>query len=153
VQGHCSAKDMDEDKKSTENDIKQALIDFYADPGDQRTKAELAISLGTTETTLYRTQKKWHDEIFTEADKRRKQYLPVLRSKGYKVLEAQLKRSPKALELLFKLTGELVERIEQTTKYESVEQKREKLGDLLNKFGIKLLVEKKDDGVGSKPAV
>ena len=127
---------MEQPQNPTNIEITQALIDYYADPGDQRTISEIAKSLNISEATLYRHRKANHDLIFNEADKKRKQYMPILRSKGYKVLEQKLAKSPKALELLFKLTGELVERVEQTTKYESVDQKREKLAEAFSKLGF-----------------
>lgn len=132
---------MPEDKFQENPSLILKVVDYYADPGDQRSLEELAKSLEMDPSTLRRLTQKYADKIWSQVDKERKKYIPYLRSKGYKTLESQLKKSPKALELLMKITGDLVERVEQTNKYETIEQKKERLGELLNKYGIKLTID------------
>jgi hypothetical protein len=111
------------------------FIEYSANPLDKRTYNQFAESVGVTDTTLWRYRNLYRDEISKEVEVRRKRFLTDLRSKAYKSLADKLSRDTNALKLFFQLSGDLVERTENTNiNMMTREEKEKKLAELLAKL-------------------
>jgi signal recognition particle GTPase len=133
----------------------QLAIDFISNPCETRTIKQFCDEIGIDPATYYRFTKNNSDDIYTQVDKERKKYHREMRAEAMKALFSRLKKSDKAIELFFKLTGELIERTESRIEYMTPDQKRERIRKALD-----ALVKKKEkedinkgqgmgDGVGT----
>lgn len=130
----------------------QLLINYIADPSETRTAKKFCEDADISYDTYHRFMLANHDEIYNEADKLRKHYQRDMRNAAIKALYSRLSKSDKAIELFFKLTGELVERTESRVEYMTPEQKRQRVAKALEALAMKRDKEKKQnegDGVGS----
>jgi hypothetical protein len=121
------------------------IIDYYANPLDDRTIKQFCEMEGISESTFGRYKKEFRDEIFKKAEARREIYKAELRSSMYRAIAMRMRKSDNATKLMAQLLGDLVERVEQTNKYETVEQKKNRLSDLLKNAGLKVTLETKQD--------
>jgi transposase-like protein len=119
-------------------------IESCADPTDTRKVKDIAEENGVDQSIIYRWRKQFHKEISEEVEKRRSKYKAKMRSKAWKALDTRLAKDTKAIELMFKLMGDLVERSESKVEYMSPEDKRERVKKLLSQVLAK--AGKKDEG-------
>lgn len=116
------------------------LINYLANPYDNRTYDEFAEKVGVDRSWLWNIRKVFKNEIAADVAKERQQAIESMRVQAWKALASKLKSDTNALKLFYQLSGDLVERVEQTNKFESPEQKREKLADAFAKLGFTLSV-------------
>lgn len=123
-------------------------IDLLADPSDKRSNIQFCTDAPIDEKTLYRWLKKFRAEAYEEANRRLRARRGELRIKGWKRLEDMMDDKSggnvlKALELFFKLNGDLIERVESRTEMLTPEQKKERIAKILSEAANK--VEKDND--------
>lgn len=123
-------------------------INMLADPTDKRTNIQFIRDNNMDEKKLYRWLKKFRAEAYEEANRRLRARKGELRIKGWKRLEDMMDDKSggnvlKALELFFKLNGDLVERIESRTEMLTPEQKKERIAKILSEAANK--VENKNE--------
>lgn len=129
---------MDENTNSEYNQFDEEIIEWSANPTDQRSAREVAELLGCDQTTVYRHRKSLEDAISKRFEAKRKSYLGSMRTRAYKSLSNRLLKSDKSLDLFFKLVGDLVERSETKIEYHTPEEKRTKIKELLDKVSSRL---------------
>lgn len=113
------------------------LAERYANPLDNRSLLKISEDLGISNTSIYKINSENSEEIYALAAKKRKKYHDLMRSLAYNALISRLPKSDKAIELLFKVMGDLVERSE-VTNLMTPEQKKEKITELMTKLSSQL---------------
>jgi len=113
------------------------FINMLADPSDKRSNAAFFREHGIDEKKGYRWLTPRRAEVYEEANRRLRVRKTELRVKGYKRLESLMDDKSgavalKAVELLMKLNGDLIERIESRTEMLTLEQKKERVARLLS---------------------
>ena len=125
----------------------EAYYDMCADPTDHRNIKQFAKDSGISDSLVYSWRRKNLQAINEEVNRRAKAFRQELRNKGWKALEKRMDKDTKAVQVLFQLLGDLVERSEQKIDYMSAEDKRERVKELLSK-----VLEKKDGAEDESPA-
>jgi len=118
-------------------------INLLADPTDKRTNVQFMKDVMISEKSFYNWRKQYRQDIYEEANRRLKLRRNELRIKGWKRLEDMFDDKAsgaalKALELYFKLNGDLVERTENRTELLRPEDKRARLKMLLESIANKV---------------
>ena len=108
-----------------------ALVEFYANPADNRTLKQFAIDNGIAEDTVHQYKRRHLDEINADVAKLRDRYKPALRIAALKALFNRINKSDLAIKLAFQLTGDLIERTESKVEYMTPEDKRARIAQLL----------------------
>ena len=130
--------DKTETKSQEKTILFNLILDFWANPLDQRTNKEFCAELGISEMTYYRFTKANLEGLNRSITARRETFIPKMTSVAYQHLSKRLGRSDAALKLFFQLTGQLVERTESKYTLMSPEEKREKIKQMLEILGKKL---------------
>ncbi len=112
-------------------------IDMISDPLDDRTDKKFCEEHQIPLATFYLWKKTYRSEIFAEVDRRRKAYLKEIRAKAYKALGKRLDSSDKVLEMVLKITGDMVERSEQVIETRTNEDKIRRVQSLLDTISKK----------------
>lgn len=112
-------------------------IEYLADPFDDRTEKQWAEDMQIGYSTIYAWKKDKRNEIYIEAERRRKGFLAEIRNKNWKNLIGQSKKNVKAVELAFKLLGDLVEKTETTHNFLQTDEKKARIAELLAKAKAK----------------
>lgn len=128
---------MPEERRDKEL-ILEDLINWQADPYDNRTVAQFLEQHKLPKPTFYYYKNKNRDFINEEVAKRRKRYFAEMKAHAYKALAKRLEKSDKALQMFFEMSGEYVPKSEQKIEYLTPEQKREKLKSMLEALSGKL---------------
>jgi hypothetical protein len=112
-------------------------IESQADPEDKRSVKEIAEENGVSPKTIWAYVAKHKVEISKDIESRRAKYRTGMRTRAWKALEERLAKDTKAVELVFKLLGDLVERTE--TKYSDMSplDKKERIKALLKEISEK----------------
>ena len=108
-----------------------AVIEFLANPMDNRTDTKFCSDTGIHRSTYYEFIKKNRKELFAEVDRRRKEYLSEMRQKFYKALGSRMTRSDRITQLVGEMLGEYIPKSEQKVEYHTPEQKKERAKKLL----------------------
>lgn len=125
------------DKPDYLNDWQNAYIEFLSDPLDGRTQKEFCFEQKIDPSTVSRWKQKHRVWIYTEADRRRKALVAEIRNNNWKSLMSRATKDTKAIELVFKLLGDLVEKSETTHNYLKIDEKKARISELLAKAKIK----------------
>ena len=112
-------------------------VDYLADPLDHRNQKEWCFENKVDPSTLWRWKKIHRNKIYAEADRRRKGILAEIRQTNWKNLMSRAEKDTKAIELVFKLLGDLVERSETTHNMAPINEKKTRLSELLAKAKAK----------------
>jgi hypothetical protein len=112
---------------------------MLADPTDKRTVKKFCEDEQLKEGTLYQWKARYREEIYEEANRRLKNRKNELRTKGWKRLDSMMDDKTsgsviKALELFFKLNGDLIERTENRTELMRPEDKKIRIAALLEQI-------------------
>lgn len=121
-------------------DWHEAYFDFAANPMDQRTDAQFCEAEGCALTALLQWKKRYKAIVDQEVETRRQLAVPAIRIRLWKALDALVEGNVKAIELAFKLIGDLdtVQKHEHAMNYMSPEEKRAKLVELMAIASAKL---------------
>lgn len=114
-----------------------SFIEYLSDPMDGRTQKEWCYENKIDPSTVSRWKSKHRKEIYTEADRRRKGLISEIRQNNWKSLIARAQKDTKAVELIFKLLGDLVEKSETTHNYMRIDEKKTRISELLAKAKLK----------------
>lgn len=127
-------------------DWHEAYFDFASNPMDQRTDPQFSEAEGCTLNALQQWKKKYKTIIDQEVETRRQQAVPAIRIRLWKALDALVEGNVKAIELAFKLIGDLntVQNHEHAINYMSPDEKRAKLVELMAIANAKLGVAPKE---------
>lgn len=120
----------------------ERYIDLLAEPTDKRTNKQFIETEKLCEQTFYKWLKRFRQDVYEEANRRLRTRRNQLRTKAWKRLEDQFADKSggnviKALELYFKLNGDLVERTENRTEMITPEQKKVRLAQFLQEIKAK----------------
>ncbi len=108
-----------------------AMIEYMANPTDQRTVKKFSNEVGITNKTYYNTKKRYRDILMKLVDERRKKYIPALREEAFKALGERLSQSDTAIRMALEMTGDYTPKSVQKVEYESREEKLRKIKELL----------------------
>ena len=109
-----------------------AVLDFLANPMDNRTNGQFCKAVGISEDIFYDFKRKYRKEIFVEVDRRRKEYISEMRQCFYKALGSRMKHSDRITQLVGEILGEYIPKSEQRVEYHTPEQKKERAKKLLD---------------------
>ena len=123
------------------------ILDFMANPLDQRSVEKFCEENNISKSTFYVTKRENLAYLNSHINDRRKVFMAQVKSYAYRALVARLNQSDAAQKLFFQLSGDLVERIEQTHNMLTPEQKREKAQELMKRLSGQL-DDGSTDGVG-----
>lgn len=117
-------------------------IDLLSDPQDKRSNIQFMQEHNVNEQTFYKWLKRFRIDVHEEANRRLRSRRNELRTKAWKRLEDQFSDKSggnviKALELFFKLNGDLIERTENRTEMITPEQKKVRLAQFLSEIKAK----------------
>lgn len=112
-------------------------LDFMSDPLDTRTQKEWCFENKIDPSTITRWKQKHRNQIYAEADRRRKGLIAEIRQTNWKNLMTRAGKDTKAIELVFKLLGDLVEKSETTHTYMKLDEKKARITELLAKAKVK----------------
>lgn len=115
----------------------ELYVEFLADPFDSRTLKDWAFEQKIDPSTVCRWKSKHKAQIYAEASRRRKTMIEEIRSENWKNLMGRAKKDTKAIELTFKLLGDLVEKSETTHTYMKTDEKKTRITELLARAKIK----------------
>lgn len=101
----------------------ELYIEMLANPSDNRSDADFCRELNINTSTLCMWKTKYREDIYAEADRRRKNFVTQTRAKLWKKLDAKTESDTNALKLAFQLLGDLVEKSESKIDYQSREDK------------------------------
>lgn len=121
------------------------IIEHLANPFASEPVSTLCKSIKISRQTYYEYLTKNRDAVFKEADKRRKRYMAQMRSQAFKSLVERFKRSDKALQMFFEMSGDYVPKSEQRVEYITPEQKRDKIKQVLEDIYKNSTNKKKED--------
>src|SRR5579864_3397646 len=108
----------------------EAMVEFMADPTDQRTIKQFAADVGVHEDTIHAFKRKHSDVLYQAVEIARAQMIPKMRIQSWKAVFANINKNHLDRKLALQLTGDLIERseVQQTIK---PEEKRERAKALL----------------------
>jgi len=114
-------------------------IDLLSDPQDKRNNVQFFTEEKVHEQSFYKWLRTFRQDIHEEANRRLRVRRNELRLRAWKKLEDQFDSDSggnviKALELYFKLNGDLIERTENRTEMISPEQKKVRLAQFLQEI-------------------
>lgn len=116
-------------------------INMLADLSDSRTKAQFCRDVGVDEKSFFTWQARFRSEIYAEANRRMKERRSELKIKGWKrldnLMDEQSAVGLKAVELFFKLNGDLVDRVESKTELLTPEEKKKRVAEILSRLAKK----------------
>lgn len=110
------------------------LVAFMADASDQRTIKQFCIDNHLSEDTIYQYKREHKDILFTTVDNVRAKYIPEIRLEAMKAVFANIKKNFNDRKLALQLTGDLIEKTENTQIIRSPEEKRARIDELLSKL-------------------
>jgi hypothetical protein len=137
---------MDENQNSQNPDLIQVIVEWIANPMDQRSAKQVGLDNNCSESTIYRLRRTHADVIRARVDVLLAANLKAARPFAYKSLLNRITKSDNSLKLFFQLCGDLVERSEQKIEYKTPEEKKEKIKALL--AGLSSRLETKETGDG-----
>jgi hypothetical protein len=111
------------------------MVQYYADPLETRSVSKFCDDISLSRETFYKHLRENKEKIFYEADNLRKRMQAELRSEAFKMLAAHMKRNVNAVKIALEITGDYVQKTEQTVNLDP-DAKRQKVEALLAKFGI-----------------
>lgn len=123
----------------------ELYIEMMSNPLDNRTDKAFCDEHQIGKSTLELWKQKNRQALFSEIDRRRKNYLKEMRAVGMKALMRKCVDETKALELLLKITGDLVDRSEQVIENRTQDEKLKRINALLDSIGKKKASWKKAD--------
>ena len=115
----------------------EAVVEYHANPLESRSVKDFVGTLGIHVDTYYKFMRVNKEAVYKEADRRRKKATGAVRATAWRKLVARFDKSDKALEMFFKMSGDLVERSEQRVEYTTPEQKRDRVKKLLDELSGK----------------
>lgn len=115
----------------------EQYLEFISDPLDNRTQTQWCRDMKIDASTVTRWKQKHRTAIYNEADRRRKATLAEIRQTNWKNLMGRATKDTKAIELVFKLLGDLVEKSETTHNYMNINEKKTRLTELIAKAKAK----------------
>lgn len=114
--------------------IMELVILYHADPFETRSVQRYCEDNGFTRQSFYEYLKHHREEIFSEADRLRKQYRSQMTSELFKAMMSLAKKNPKALQIALEITGNYIPKSEQRVEYLSADEKKQKLKLFLDKI-------------------
>lgn len=133
----------------------EAYVDYLADPHDRRTQGQWIDDNQVNERTFFRWKAKFREQIYAEANRKLNSRKTELKIKGWKKLEQLMDENGstalKALELFFKLNGELIDRVESKSEILTPEDKKQKLAEALSRISANVEKRKKKEQGEDKP--
>lgn len=111
---------------------REDYINLLSNPCDNRTNKDFCIQYSVSHATFYRWLAENREELYVEADKRRKKFFTELREKNFKAIAKNLAASFNDRKLMAQLLGDLIERSETRTEIITPEEKRARLAALLD---------------------
>jgi len=139
---------MEENKETVNVALMQLVVDYLANPLDNRTVKQFSEESSISESTYYRFRKDNFQAIGTAVNDARAKFMPLLRATAYKHLSTRLARSDAALKLFFQLAGDLVERTESKFTMMTPDEKRKQIQDLMATLSASM-VNKVNDNKGN----
>ena len=116
-----------------------AYVEFLADPFTTETTKSFAERWEISEQALYKWKSRHKIALCDAIEKARKLYVTDVRSSAWKNVVKQMdKGDTSAIKLVFQLSGDLVERTENSVNYMSEAEKKEKIAALAAKLGKKI---------------
>lgn len=107
---------MAEEKDLSERRIPKYWNDLYiellANPLDKRTDKQFCEENGLSISALQQWKARYRKSIFTEVDKRRREFINELRTQAFKDLASKMGKDSNALKMALQITGDLVEKSE-----------------------------------------
>lgn len=130
-------------------DYYSALVEYLADPADNRTQAQFAQANGATEAAVASYLHSHRQELFLAAEKSRPSYMPVLRTAVYKALFKNLDKSFNDRQLALKVLGDLVETTKSSLEIKTPDEKRALIAQLMQ--GLSARMSGHDDALPASP--
>lgn len=125
-------------KTDPEKPWQDAIIEFLANPMDNRTDSKFCLDIGISRSCYYDFIKANRKELYADVDHRRKEFLSEMRQKFYKALGSRMSRSDRITQLVGEMLGEYIPKSESRVEYHTPEQKKERAKKLLNDIVAKV---------------
>ena len=123
----------------------ELYVEMLANPMDSRTDKQFCAEIQLNESTLKFWKHRYSKAIYSEVQKRRKDFINEMRARAYKALGKKMDKDTNALKLALQITGDLVERSEVKAEM-THDDKLRRINNLLDRIGKKKTVWTASEG-------